>query len=97
MVTWAMTIARTNTEMLVVSAPAPVDPVMWKISATTATNAAMIVCLEKNRAIVAPRPPSARMSTALAIPPCIGQSYRKRHRYATDRHRNRARRSLAGA
>lgn len=62
MVTWAMSIDRTNTDMLVVAAPGPVDPVAWKIRAITATNAPMIVCLEKNLATLSARPASTRPS-----------------------------------
>jgi hypothetical protein len=58
MVTWAMRIARTNTDMLVIAAPGPVDPVTWKTMTITATKAAMIVCLEKNLATLAARSPS---------------------------------------
>jgi hypothetical protein len=56
MVTWAMRIARTSTDRLVGSRDP--DPVTWKIRAITATNAVMVMCLEKDHATLAARPPS---------------------------------------
>ena len=50
-----MRIARTKTDMFAVANSGPVDPVTWKISAITATNAAMVICLEKNLATRAGR------------------------------------------
>ena len=55
MATCAMRIARTKTDMFAVANSGPVDPVTWKISAITATNAAMVICLEKNLATRAGR------------------------------------------